>query len=113
MDNLCDRISAIDKRVGFIMVATPQGEIVETKMPGKELMPRDEIARFAGVWASIVRGIVLEMEKYFGKSNSVTLSYMKLNIHGFAFDDKIVVVSASKDLPLDKILSIKEIAAKA
>ncbi len=113
MSNLSDKILAIDKRIGFVMIVNSEGAIIESKMTGKELMPRDKVANLARYWAAIIRGIVLQMEEYFGRSESVTLSYEKLNVHGFPLANKFIVITSRKDMPLEKVLGVKELLVEA
>jgi len=83
MSALCDKILAMDKRIGFAMVANLDEEILESRMLGTPLMSGEAVAGSAGSWAAIIQGIALQMEKYFGKSEIVSLGYEKLNVHGF------------------------------
>lgn len=108
MSALCDKILAMDKRIGFAMVANLDGEILESRMLGAPLMSREAVAGFAGSWAAIIQGIALEMEKYFGKSEIVSLGYEKLNVHGFKIQDRIVVITTRKDVPVEIVLGIKK-----
>jgi hypothetical protein len=110
MDTVCDRVLAQDRRIGFAMVVDDQGQIAESKMRGTPLMPREDIAALAGVWTNIMGGIAQQLEKYFGRSEGLSLRYEKVNVHGFAAGDKTVVITARKDLPLEIVLSLKEIA---
>lgn len=108
MSAVCDRILAMDKRIGFAIVAKLDGEILESKMLGTPLMSREAVAGFAGSWAAIIQGIALQMEKYFGKSEIVSLGYEKLNVHGFKVQDRIVVITTRKDIPVEIVLSAKK-----
>lgn len=108
MSALCDKILAMDRRIGFAMVANLNGEILESRMLGTPLMSKEAVDGFAGSWAAIIQGIVLQMEKYFGKSEIVSLGYEKLNVHGFRVRDRIVVITARKDVPLEIVLNIKK-----
>ena len=110
MDTVCDRIFARDKRVGFAMIADDKGQIVESKMRGTLLMPREDVEALAGIWANIMGGIAQQLEKYFGKSESMSLRYEKVNVHGFIARDKTVVITARKDLPPEVVLDLKKIA---
>ena len=67
MTALCDKILAMDKRIGLAMVANPDGKILESKMLGTPPMSKEAVAGFAGSWAAIIQGIALQMETYFGK----------------------------------------------
>jgi hypothetical protein len=111
MKTVCDRILAKDWRIGFAMVVDDEGKIVESKMRGKLLMPREDIAAFAAVWTSIIEGVSEQMERYFGKSDVVTLGYEKVNVHGFMADGRTVVITARKDLPIEIVNSLKKIQA--
>jgi hypothetical protein len=108
MSALCDKILAMDKRIGFAMVANLDGEILESRMLGTPLMSKEAVAGFAGLWAAIIQGIALQMEKYFGESEIVSLGYEKLNVHEFRVQDRIVVITARKDVPPEIVLSIKK-----
>jgi len=52
------------------------------------------------------------MERYFGRSEIVSLGYEKLNVHGFKVQDRIVVITTRKDVPVEIVLSIKKAAEK-
>jgi len=112
MSALCDKILAIDKRIGFAMVTSLDGKILESRMLGKPLMSKETVAGFAGSWAAIIQGIVVQMETYFGKSETLSLGYEKLNVHGFRVQDRIFVITTRKDVPLEIVLSIKKAAEK-
>jgi hypothetical protein len=103
---LCDKILAMDKRIGFAMVANLDGKILESRMLGTPLMSKEAVAGFAGSWAAIIQGIAVQMETYFGKSETVSLGYEKLNVHGFKAQDRIVVITTRKDAPLEIVLGI-------
>jgi hypothetical protein len=103
---LCDKILAMDKRIGFAMVANLDGKILESRMLGTPLMSKEAVAGFAGSWAAIIQGIAVQMETYFGKSETVSLGYEKLNVHGFKAQDRIVVITTRKDVPLEIVLGI-------
>jgi len=79
---------------------------IESRMACETLMSEEDIAEFAAVWASVIAGIVKQMERYFGKSDCVSLNHEKLNVHGTVLDDRIIVVTARKDLPLDIVLGL-------
>jgi hypothetical protein len=49
MSALCDKILAMDKRIGFAMVANLDGEILESRMLGTPLMSKEAVAGFAGI----------------------------------------------------------------
>jgi hypothetical protein len=110
LETVCDKIFARDGRIGFAMVVDGRGQILESKTRGTLLMPREDIAAIAGIWTSVMGGIALQMEKYFGKSEVVSLDYEKVNVHGFRVNDKTVVITARKDVPLEIVLSLKKIA---
>jgi len=90
------------------MVADLSGKILESKMRGTPLMSEEAVAEFAGSWAAIVQGIAIQMEKYLGKSEIISLGYEKLNVHGFRLKDGIVVITARKDVPIETVLSIRK-----
>jgi hypothetical protein len=98
----------MDKRIGFAMVANLDGEILESRMLGTPLMSKEAVAGFAGSWAAIIEGITLQMEKYFGRSEIVSLGYEKLNVHGFRVQDRIVVITTRKDVPVEIVLGVKK-----
>jgi len=54
MSALCDKILAMDKRIGFAMIADVDGEILESRMLGTPLMSKEAVAGFAGLWAAII-----------------------------------------------------------
>ncbi len=108
MSALCDKILAMDKRIGFAMVTNLDGEILESRILGTPLMSKEAVANFAGSWAAIIQGIALKMEKYLGKSEIVSLGYEKLNVHGFKVQDRIVVITTRKDIPVEIILDVKK-----
>lgn len=110
MDTVCDKILARDRRIGFAMVVDAQGEIVESKMRGPLLMPKEDIAAFAGISTTIIRGVGTQMEKYFGRFDVNSLGYEKVNVHGVRAGDRTIVITATKDLPLEIVLSLKKIA---
>jgi hypothetical protein len=111
MDTVCDRIFARDWRIGFAMVMDSEGKILESKMRGKLLMPRSDIAAFAAAWTSVIEGILEQMQRYFGKGDVLTVSYEKVNVHGFKANDKTVVITARRDLPIEIVNSLKNIEA--
>jgi hypothetical protein len=108
MGTICDKILAQDRRIGFAMVVDAEGEIVESRMRGPALMPKEDIAAFAGMWTAIIRGVGTQMEKYFGRFEVNSLGYEKLNVHGIPVGNRTVVVTATKDLPLDIILNLNQ-----
>ena len=107
---LCDRILAVDSRIGFAMVVDDNGEIVESKTIGTRLMPKEDIAEFAGMWASVMRGVSERMEKYLGNHSGLSIYYDKLTVHGMPVGKKTIVITARKDLPFEVVLSLKKIA---
>jgi hypothetical protein len=109
--SLCAKILSVDRRIGFAMVTTPQGVILESRIAGSTLMPQEDIAKFAAIWASLVAGIIQQMEKYFGASEFVSLNYEKLNVHGTILDDRIIVITARKDLSPDIVLRIRALCS--
>ena len=92
------------------MVVDAQGRIVETKMRGRLLMPKEDIAAFGGTWTTIIGGVGKQMEKYFGRFDVNSLGYEKVNVHGLIVGDRTVVITATKDLPLEIVLSLKKLA---
>ena len=108
MSALCDKILAMDKRIGFAMVTKLDGGILESRMLGTPLMSKEVVAGFAGLWAAVIQGIVVQMETYFGKSETLSLGYEKLNVHGFKVQDRIVVITTRKDVPLEIVLGVKK-----
>jgi hypothetical protein len=110
MDSVCDKIFARDRRIGFAMVVDAQGKIVESKMRGKRLMPQEVIEEYTGLWTVIIRGVSNQMEKHLGAHRFYSLGYEKLTVHGIVLGDKTAVITATKDLPLEIVLSLQEIA---
>jgi len=110
MDTVCDRILAQDGRIGFAMVVDEKGQIVESKMRGTPLMPKEDIAAFAGVWTSVMGGVARQMQKYLGTNFGLSIYYSKLNIHGFPAGNNAVVIAARKDLPFESVLSMEKTA---
>jgi len=92
------------------MVVDEKGQIVESKMRGTPLMPKEDIAAFAGVWTSVMGGVARQMQKYLGTNFGVSIYYDKLNIHGFPVGNNAVVIAARKDLPFETILSLEKTA---
>lgn len=109
MATVCDRILGRDKRIGSAMLVDSEGHIVEWKMRGPLLMPKEDVATFAGIWTIVVGGVVKQMEKYFGKSEFNSLGYEKLTVYRLPFGDRAIVITARKDIPLEIVLSLKEI----
>lgn len=110
MMTICDRILAVDKRIGFAMLVGDKGQIVESKMRGTLLMPKEDIAAFAGIWTSVMGGVSQQMQKYFGNHFGLSMYYDKVNVHGLPVGNKTIVITARKDLPLEIVLSLKKIA---
>lgn len=110
MVTICDRILAVDRRIGFAMIVNDKGEIVESTMRGTLLMPKEDIAAFAGVWTGVVGGVSQQMQKYFGNHFGLSLYYDKVNVHGLPVGDRTIVITATKDLPFEIVLSLKKIA---
>jgi hypothetical protein len=110
MTTICERILAVDKRIGFAMLVDDKGEIVESKMRGTLLMPKEEIAAFAGIWTGVMGGVAKQMQKYLGNHFGLSIYYDKVNIHGLAVGDRSLVITARKDLPFEIVLSLKKIA---
>jgi hypothetical protein len=110
MASICDRILAVDSRIGFAMVVNDNGEIVESKMSGKRLMPEQDIATYTGLWTIVIQGIAKSMEKFLGSHQFYSLGYDKLIVHGLPAGNKTLVITARKDLPLETVLSLRKIA---
>lgn len=110
MMTICDRILGVDKRIGFAMLVDDKGQIVESKMRGTLLMPREDIETFAGIWTSVMGGVSQQMQKYFGNRFGLSIYYDKVNVHGLSVGDRILVITARKDLSLEIVLSLKKIA---
>lgn len=92
------------------MVVDGEGKLVESKMRGKRLMPQEVIEEYTGMWTVIIRGISNQMEKHLGAHLFYSLGYEKLTVHGIVLGDKTVVITATKGLPLEIVLSLKKIA---
>jgi len=107
---ICDRILAVDRRIGFAMVVNEKGEIVESKMRGTILMPEEDIVAFGGLWTSVMGGVSQRMQKYFGNHLGLSIYYDKVNVHGLPVGDRTIVVTARKDMPLEIVLSLRKIA---
>ena len=109
MMTICDRILAVDSRIGFAMVVDDKGEIVESKTSGTRLMPEEDLGTFAGMWASVMRGVSERMEKYLGNHSGLSIYFDKATVHGMPVGNKTIVITARKDLPLEIVLSLKKI----
>lgn len=110
MTTICDRILAVDRRIGFVMVVDDKGEIVESIMRGARLMPDQDIAKYTGIWTNVIQGIAKQMEKFLGSHQYYSLGYDKLTVHGLPAGNKTIVITARKDLPLEIVLSLSRIA---
>jgi hypothetical protein len=110
MTTICDRILAVDRRIGFAMVVDDKGEIVESIMRGTRLMPDQDIVTYTGIWTNVIRGIAKQMEKFLGSHKFYSLGYDKLTVHGLPAGNKTIVITARKDLPLEIVLSLTRIA---
>jgi hypothetical protein len=110
MTTICDRILAVDRRIGFAMVVDDEGEIVESIMRGTQLMPDQDIATYTGIWTNVIQGIAKQMEKFLGSHQYYSLGYDKLAMHGLPAGNKTIVITARKDLPLEIVLSLGRIA---
>lgn len=110
MKRICDRILAVDRRIGFAMVVNDKGEIVESKMRGTRLMPDQDIATYTGMWTIVIQGIAKRMEKFLGSHQFYSLGYDKLTVHGLPIGNKTLVITARTDLPLEIVLSLRKIA---
>ncbi len=111
MTGICDRILAVDKRIGFAMVVNDKGEIVESMMRGTRLMTDQDIATYTGIWTIVIQGICKQMEKFLGPHQFYSLGYDKLTVHGLPVGNKTIVITARKDLSLEIVLSLRGIAA--
>lgn len=110
MTSICDRILAVDRRIGFAMVVNDKGEIVESIMRGRRLMTDQDIVTLTGIWTILIQGIAKEMEKFLGSHQFYSLGYDKLTVHGLPVGNKTIVITARKDLPLEVVLSLRRIA---
>jgi hypothetical protein len=110
MSTICDRILAVDKRIGYVMVVDDKGEIVESIMRGTRLMPDEDIATYTGIWTNVIQGIAKQMEKFLGTHQYYSLGYDKLTVHGLPAGNRTIVITARKDLPLEAVLSLRRIA---
>jgi len=110
MASVCDRVLAVDRRIGFVMVVDVNGEIVESKFQGRRLMTDETIATYTGMWTVLIRGIARQMEKFLGSNQYYTLGYDKLTVHGVTVGDKTIVITSRRDLPLDTVLGLRRIA---
>jgi hypothetical protein len=108
MSTACDRILAQDPRIAFAMVVDEKGEIVESKMRGTPLMPKEDITAFAGVWTSVMGGVARQLQKYFGTNFGLSIYYDKLNIHGYPSGNDTVVIAARKGLTFEHILTLRK-----
>jgi hypothetical protein len=110
MTTICDRILAVDRRIGFVMVVDDKGEIVESIMRGTRLMPDQDIVTYTGIWTNVIQGVAKQMEKFLGSHQYYSLGYDKLTVHGLPAGNKTIVITARKDLPLEIVLSLRRIA---
>ena len=110
MTGICDRILAVDGRIGFVMVVNDKGEIVESTIRGTRLMTDQDIATYTGIWTVVIQGICKQMEKFLGSHQFYSLGYDKLTVHGLPVGNKTLVITARKDLPLKTVLSLRRIA---
>jgi hypothetical protein len=106
---ICDRILAVDGRIGFAMVVDEKGEITESRMRGTRLMPEQDIVTYAGIWTIVIQGIAKSMEKFLGSHQFYSLGYDKLTVHGLPSGNNTIVITARKDLPLEIVLSLSKI----
>jgi hypothetical protein len=113
LTGICDRILAVDGRIGFVMVVNDKGEIVESKLRGTRLMPDQDIATYTGLWTIVIQGIAKQMEKFLGSHQFYSLGYDKLTVHGLPIGDKTIVITARKDLPLEIVVGLRRIAEEA
>ena len=110
MTRICDRVLAVDKRIGFVMVVNDKGEIIESTMRGTRLMTDQDIVTYTGIWTVVIQGICKQMEKFLGPHEFYSLCYDKLTVHGLPVGNKTIVITARKDLPLEIVLSLRRIA---
>jgi hypothetical protein len=110
MTTVCERVLALDGRIGFAMLVDDKGRIIESRMRGKRLMPQEVIEEYTGMWTIIIRGVSNQMEKHLGAHQFYSLGYDKLTVHGIVLRDKTVVITATKDLPLEIVLSLRKVA---
>jgi len=110
MSTICNRILAVDKRIGYVMVVDEKGEVVESIMRGTRLMPDEDIATYTGIWTNVIQGIAKQMEKFLGTHQYYSLGYDKLTVHGVPAGSRTIVITARKDLPLEAVLSLRNIA---
>jgi hypothetical protein len=110
MTRICDRILAVDRRIGFVMVVDDKGEIVESVMRGTRLMTDQDIVTYTGIWTIVIQGVAKQMEKFLGSHQFYSLGYDKLTVHGLPVGKNTVVITARKDLPLEIVLSLRRIA---
>jgi hypothetical protein len=110
MTGICDRILAVDRRIGFAMVVNDKGEIVESIVRGTRLMADQDIVTYTGIWTVVIQGIAKQMEKFLGSHQFYSLSYEKLTVHGLPAGNKTIVITARKDLPLEIVHSLRRIA---
>ena len=110
MTRICDRILAVDRRIGFVMVVDDKGEIVESVMRGTRLMTDQDIVTYTGIWTIVIQGIAKQMEKFLGSHQFYSLGYDKLTVHGLPLGNKTLMITARKDLSLKTVLSLRRIA---
>ena len=111
MTTICESILAVDSRIGYAMVVSEKGEVLESIMRGTRLMPQQDIATFTGIWTIVIKGICSQMEKFLGQHQYYSLGYDTLTVHGLPIaGNKTLVITARKDLPLETVLSLARIA---
>jgi hypothetical protein len=111
MTRICDKILAVDRRIGFAMVVmNDNGEIVESVLRGRRLMTDQDIVTYTGIWTMVIQGIAKQMERFLGSHQFYSLGYDKLTVYGLPVGNKTIVITARKDLPLEIVLSLKRIA---
>jgi hypothetical protein len=110
MTSICDRVLAVDRRIGFVMLVDEKGEVVESVMRGTRLMSDEDITTFTGIWTAVIRGVCRQLEKFLGSHQFYSLGYDRLSVHGLPVGDKTIVITARKDLPLEIVLSLRRIA---
>jgi hypothetical protein len=96
-----------------VMVVNDKGEIVESKLSGRRLMPDQDIATYTGLWTVVIQGICKQMVKFLGSHQFYSLGYDKLTVHGLSVGDKTIVITARNDLPLEIVLGLRRVAEEA
>jgi len=110
MASICDRVLAVDSRIVFAMIVDDAGEVLGSLLRGKRLMPQEDITRYTGIWTVLIKGISKQMERFLGAHTFYSLGFDKLVVHGIPVGSKTIVVTASKDLPLETVHVLRQIA---